>query len=256
MDQSSFGSALDGSDLGGNEVQAVRMVSVSHRSEAGGIVTAKTARVSREAIAWGPDESVVLSRPAEPGASSSSASARFDSSFADFWFVASCVSPFAEAGARYRAASSAHKPTRKGRSQGNGLVSRELSSPLERAALPEGAPKGVSTRKSGGSAAREPARECWAGRWCEQSRRLNVVPTRAALRVVPKQGVVRLFIPTSGMTSVRVSLPRDVRAGDRCVSSGVVRPYPGRARRCSPREVVPKTRRSWQGVHGRQLRAG
>jgi hypothetical protein len=63
MDRSPFGSALDGSDLGGNEVQAVRVVSVSHRSEAGGIVTAKTPRVSREAIAWGTDESVVLSRP-------------------------------------------------------------------------------------------------------------------------------------------------------------------------------------------------
>jgi hypothetical protein len=35
MDRSSLGSALDGSDLGGNEVQAVRMVSVSHRSEGG-----------------------------------------------------------------------------------------------------------------------------------------------------------------------------------------------------------------------------
>jgi len=53
MDQSSFGSALDGSDLGGNEVQAVRVVSVSHRSDSGNIVTAKTPRVSREAIAWG-----------------------------------------------------------------------------------------------------------------------------------------------------------------------------------------------------------
>lgn len=115
MDRSSFGSALDGSDLGGNEVQAVRVVSVSHRSEPGGIVTAKTARVSREAIAWGSDESVVLSRPGNrlrrqrPGASSSSASARFDSSFADFWFVASCVSPFAEAGARYRVAPLSHR---------------------------------------------------------------------------------------------------------------------------------------------------
>lgn len=122
MDQSSFGSALDGSDLGGNEVKAVRVVSVSHRSEAGGIVTAKTPRVSREAIAWGPDESVVLSRPAEPGASSSSASARFDSSFADFWFVASCVSPFAEAGARYRVAPSSHphgRPERVRRKSGS-----------------------------------------------------------------------------------------------------------------------------------------
>jgi hypothetical protein len=62
--------------------------------------------IAREAIAWGSDESFVLSRPAEPGASSSSASARFDSSFADFWFVASCVGPFAEAGARYRVAPS------------------------------------------------------------------------------------------------------------------------------------------------------
>jgi hypothetical protein len=37
MDRSSLGSALDGSDLGGNEVQAVRVVSVSHRSEGGSI---------------------------------------------------------------------------------------------------------------------------------------------------------------------------------------------------------------------------
>jgi len=36
---------------------------VSHRSEAGSIVTAKTPRAFREAIAWGKDESVVLSRP-------------------------------------------------------------------------------------------------------------------------------------------------------------------------------------------------
>lgn len=128
MDQSSFGSALDGSDLGGNEVRAVRVVSVSHRSDSGNIVTAKTARVSREAIAWGLDESVVLSRPGnrlrrqKPGASSSSASARFDSSFADFWFVASCVSPFAEAGARYRVAPSSHpygRPERVRRKSGS-----------------------------------------------------------------------------------------------------------------------------------------
>jgi hypothetical protein len=74
MDQSSFGLALDGSDLGGNEVQAVRVVSVSHRSDSGGIiVAAKTARSCRAAIAWGLDESVVLPCPglpsltAEPG---------------------------------------------------------------------------------------------------------------------------------------------------------------------------------------------
>jgi hypothetical protein len=82
---------------------------------------------SREAIAWGLDESVVLSRPGnrlrrqKPGASSSSASARFDSSFADFWFVASCVGPFAEAGARYRVAlsRSGGRPERVGRKGGS-----------------------------------------------------------------------------------------------------------------------------------------
>lgn len=218
MDRSSFGSALDGSDLGGNEVQAVRMVSVSHRSEAEGIVTAKTARVTREAIAWGPDESVVLSRPAEPGASSSSASARFDSSFADFWFVASCVSPFAEAGARYRVASS----------------------------TPMAGPKGFVARVEG-SAAREPARECWAFRWCEQSRRLNAVPTKTALRVVPKQGVVRLFIPKPGMTSTRVSFRRDVSSWRQ------VRERRGRTtvpRSCASvlteRRGPQKTSRSWK----------
>jgi len=105
----------------------------SHRSGPEGTVTAKTPRASREAIAWGSDESVVLSRPAEPGASSSSASARFESSFADFWFVASRVGPFAEVGARYRVARPLEMATRKG-------------PPLE----------------VGRSAAREPAHECWA----------------------------------------------------------------------------------------------
>jgi len=34
-----------------------------------------------------------------------------------------------------------------------------------------------------------------------------MVPTKAALRVMPKQGVVRLFIPKPGMTSTRVLSP-------------------------------------------------
>lgn len=106
MDRSSSGSALDGEDLGGNEVRAVRVGSASHAARRKASSPRKPLGISREAIAWGSDESFVLSRPAEPGASSSSASARFDSSFADFWFVASCVGPFAEAGARYRVAPS------------------------------------------------------------------------------------------------------------------------------------------------------
>jgi hypothetical protein len=63
MDRSSFGSVLDGEDLGGNEVRAVRVVSDSHRSDRRSVVTAKTARAHREAIAWAMDESFVLSRP-------------------------------------------------------------------------------------------------------------------------------------------------------------------------------------------------
>ena len=46
-----------------NEVQAIRVIFVSHRSEPEVSVTAKTARAFREAIARGLDESVVLSRP-------------------------------------------------------------------------------------------------------------------------------------------------------------------------------------------------
>jgi hypothetical protein len=38
----------------------------------------------------------------------------------------------------------------------------------------------------------------------------EMVPTKTALRVVLKQGVVRLFIPNPGMTSTRVSLRGDV----------------------------------------------
>jgi len=64
MDRSSLGSALDGSDLGGNEVQAVRMVSVSHRSEAEGIVTAKTARVFPRGNRMGLGR---IRRPVPPG---------------------------------------------------------------------------------------------------------------------------------------------------------------------------------------------
>jgi hypothetical protein len=110
MDQSSFGPALDGNDLGGNEVRAARMVSVSHRSEAEGIVTAKTSRIFREAIAWDVDESVVLSRPATVSDGRTGRVIVFGER--TFRFVvcrflvrwASCVGPFAEAGARYRVA--------------------------------------------------------------------------------------------------------------------------------------------------------
>jgi hypothetical protein len=95
--------------------------------------------------------------------------------------VASCVGPFAEADARYRA-----------------TLSRSMEDP-----------KG-SAGTAGKSTAREPARECWAFGWSEQSRPSNVVPTRTAPRAVSKRDVVRLFIPTRGMTSVRVSPRRDV----------------------------------------------
>lgn len=234
MDRSSFGSALDGSDLGGNEVQAARMLSVSHRSEAVGIVTAKTARVSREAIAWGSDESVVQSRQGnrlrrqKPGASSSSASARFDSSFADFWLVASCVGPFAEADARYR-----------------------VAPPWS-----NGWPERVG-RKSRRSAEDGTARECWALRRSEQSRRLARSRRGLLFAWCRTRVSCASSYPLRGMTSARVFLTRDVRAGkqvrERRVRTAVPRSCGSALTERSGRQR-PAGRRN--GVRGRQLRAG
>jgi hypothetical protein len=157
MDRSSFGSALDGSDLGGNEVQAVRMSSWLAPQRARGHPSPRKpleqlerqshgARTNPSSCpAW---QATVFGRQ-KPGASSSSASARFDSSFANFRFVASCVGPFAEAGARYRVASS----TLNGRPERVGHKGRR-------------------------SAARDPARECWAFRWSEQCWQAEMLPSR------------------------------------------------------------------------------
>ena len=174
MDRSSFGSALGGENLGGNEDRTASKLYVPHRSGAGSCVTAKTPRAQLERQSHGARTNP-SSCPARATVSDGRDRARHRLRRAHVsirrlqisgsWHRASVL--FAEVGARYRVAPFSH---------------------------PNGCPKGSALR-SRRSAAREPARECWARRRSEQSRRLNVVPTRTALRVVPKQDVVRLFIP-------------------------------------------------------------
>lgn len=196
MDRSSSGSALGGEDLGGNEVQAVRVATrlAPQRPVAPPSPRKPLELLERQSHGARTNPS---SCPARQTVSDGRGRARHRLRRAHVsirrlqlsgsWHRASVL--FAEVGARNRVA----------------LLTGS-----------NGRPKGWAAR-IGKSGRRKPAHfvdetnRRWAGRRSERSLRLNVVPARTALRVVPKQGVVRLFIPTKrGMTSARVSLTRDV----------------------------------------------